>query len=299
MVMSFVNLVERDKDFSHQRRHYKEFRFDLTQIPQGEAVTAAEFRIYKDRSNGRFENETIKISIYQIIKEYTNRDADLFLLDTRKTQALDVGWLVFDITVTSNHWVINPQNNLGLQLCAETGDGHSINVKSAGLVGRHGPQSKQPFMVAFFKASEVLLRSVRAANKRKNQNRNKSSSHQDSSRMSSVGDYNTSEQKQACKKHELYVSFRDLGWQDWIIAPEGYAAFYCDGECSFPLNAHMNATNHAIVQTLVHLMFPDHVPKPCCAPTKLNAISVLYFDDSSNVILKKYRNMVVRSCGCH
>lgn len=49
----------------------------------------------------------------------------------------------------------------------------------------------------------------------------------------------------------------------------------------------------------VHLMFPDHVPKPCCAPTKLNAISVLYFDDSSNVILKKYRNMVVRSCGCH
>ncbi|XP_051053924.1 bone morphogenetic protein 5 [Phodopus roborovskii] len=299
MVMSFVNLVERDKDFSHQRRHYKEFRFDLTQIPHGEAVTAAEFRIYKDKSHHRFENETIKISIYQIIKEYTNRDADLFLLDTRKAQALDVGWLVFDITVTSNHWVINPQNNLGLQLCAETGDGRSINVKSAGLVGRHGPQSKQPFMVAFFKASEVLLRSVRAASKRKNQNRNKSSSHQDSSRMSSAGDYNTSEQKQACKKHELYVSFRDLGWQDWIIAPEGYAAFYCDGECSFPLNAHMNATNHAIVQTLVHLMFPDHVPKPCCAPTKLNAISVLYFDDSSNVILKKYRNMVVRSCGCH
>ncbi|MGV7394671.1 hypothetical protein PJJ85_29830, partial [Mycobacterium kansasii] len=71
-------------------------------------MTAAEFRIYKDKSNHRFENETIKISIYQIIKEYTNRDADLFLLDTRKAQALDVGWLVFDITVTSNHWVINP-----------------------------------------------------------------------------------------------------------------------------------------------------------------------------------------------
>lgn len=36
-------------------------------------MTAAEFRIYKDRSSNRFENETIKISIYQIIKEYTNR----------------------------------------------------------------------------------------------------------------------------------------------------------------------------------------------------------------------------------
>lgn len=39
--------------------------------------------------------------------------------------------------------------------------------------------------------------------------------------------------------------------KDWIIAPEGYAAFYCEGECSFPLNSYMNATNHAIVQTLV------------------------------------------------
>ena len=46
-------------------------------------------------------------------------------------------------------------------------------------------------------------------------------------------------------------------------------------------------------------MNPENVPKPCCAPTKLHAISVLYFDDNSNVILKKYRNMVVRACGCH
>uniref|UniRef100_A0A3Q0SWR1 Bone morphogenetic protein 5 n=1 Tax=Amphilophus citrinellus TaxID=61819 RepID=A0A3Q0SWR1_AMPCI len=302
MVMSFVNLVEKDKDFSHQRRHYKEFRFDLTQIPDGEAVTAAEFRIYKDRSHARYDNTTLKVSIYQVIKEYQNKDAETFLLDSKKVQASDGGWLVFDITATSNHWVMNPQQNLGLQLCVETVDGRSINIKSAGIIGRNGPQSKQPFLVAFFKASGVLLRSVRAAGgKKKNHNRNKSNNQQQSSKAPKTGGmyYNTSEQKQACKKHELYVSFRDLGWQDWIIAPEGYAAFYCDGECSFPLNAHMNATNHAIVQTLVHLMFPDNVPKPCCAPTKLNAISVLYFDDSSNVILKKYRNMVVRSCGCH
>lgn len=87
--------------------------------------------------------------------------------------------------------------------------------------------------------------------------------------------------------------------QDWIIAPDGYGAFYCSGECSFPLNAHMNATNHAVVQTLVHLMDPHKVPKPYCAPTKLTPISVLYFLEDSNVVLKKYKNMVVKSCGCH
>jgi len=104
----------------------------------------------------------------------------------------------------------------------------------------------------------------------------------------------------SCQKQPLYVSFRDLNWQDWIIAPEGYESFYCFGECAFPLNAHMNATNHAIVQTLMHLhSVGKEIPKPCCAPTHTSAISVLYFDDHSNVILKKYNDMVVKACGCH
>ncbi|KAF3817428.1 hypothetical protein GH733_012719 [Mirounga leonina] len=185
----------------------------------------------------------------------------------------------------------------------------------AGLIGRHGPQNKQPFMVAFFKATEVHLRSTRSTGgKQRSQNRSKTPKNQEALRVANVAENSSGDQRQACKKHELYVSFRDLGWQvrtggrigpdgggsgDWIIAPEGYAAYYCEGECAFPLNSYMNATNHAIVQTLVHFINPETVPKPCCAPTQLNAISVLYFDDSSNVILKKYRNMVVRACGCH
>lgn len=51
------------------------------------------------------------------------RDAETFLLDSKKVQASNGGWLVFDITATSNHWVMNPQQNLGLQLCVETLDG--------------------------------------------------------------------------------------------------------------------------------------------------------------------------------
>ncbi|KAI5932284.1 Bone morphogenetic protein 6 [Manis javanica] len=300
MVMSFVNLVEYDKELAPSQRHHKEFKFNLSQIPEGEAVTAAEFRIYKDCVVGSFKNQTFLISIYQVLQEHQHRDSDLFLLDTRVVWASEEGWLEFDITATSNLWVVTPQHNMGLQLSVVTQDGLSINPRAAGLVGRDGPYDKQPFMVAFFKVSEVHVRTTRSASgRRRQQSRNRSTQSQDVSRVSSASDYNSSELKTACRKHELYVSFQDLGWQDWIIAPKGYAANYCDGECSFPLNAHMNATNHAIVQTLVHLMNPEYVPKPCCAPTKLNAISVLYFDDNSNVILKKYRNMVVRACGCH
>ncbi|XP_034393845.1 bone morphogenetic protein 7b [Cyclopterus lumpus] len=298
MVMSFV-LVEPEKDFLPVRRHHREFRFNLSRIPEGEAVTAAEFRIYKDE---RFDNETFRISIYQVLEEHTHRESDLFLLDSRVIWAAEEGWLVFDVTATSNHLVLNPGRNLGLQLTLDSTHGEILNPRVAGLIGRNGPQNKQPFMVAFFKATEVHLRSIRSAqggSKQRNPNRSKGNKNQEALRVANVAENSSTDQKQACKKHELYVSFRDLGWQDWIIAPEGYAAYYCEGECAFPLNSYMNATNHAIVQTLVHFINPETVPKPCCAPTQLHAISVLYFDDSSNVILKKYRNMVVRACGCH
>ncbi|XP_030204840.1 bone morphogenetic protein 6 [Gadus morhua] len=300
MVMSFVNLVEHDRELPGQRRHHKEFRFNLTQIPDGETVTAAEFRLYKECVSRASRNDTFLLKVYQVVKEHPDREADLFLLESRRLWAAEEGWLEFEITATSNLWVMSPGHNLGLQISVETSSGRMMGSKEAGLVGRGEAVEKQPFMVAFFKVSELHVRSPRSTGgKRRQQNRNRSNQPQEGSRGPSPADYNSSDQKTACRRHELYVSFKELGWQDWIIAPEGYAANYCDGECSFPLNAHMNATNHAIVQTLVHLMNPENVPKPCCAPTKLHAISVLYFDDNSNVILKKYKNMVVRACGCH
>ena len=101
-----------------------------------------------------------------------------------------------------------------------------------------------------------------------------------------------------CQRKTLYMKFKELGWQNWIIAPDGYKAFFCEGECAFPLGAHMNATNHAIIQSLVHLWTSD-IPWPGCAPTKLASQSVLYFDDDSNVVLRRFPDMIVKSCGCH
>lgn len=72
-VLSVFFVVEHDKEFLPVRRHHKEFRFDLSRIPEGEAVTAAEFRIYKDFIHERFDNETFRISVYQVLEEHSDR----------------------------------------------------------------------------------------------------------------------------------------------------------------------------------------------------------------------------------
>ncbi|XP_051578900.1 protein DVR-1-like [Myxocyprinus asiaticus] len=101
-----------------------------------------------------------------------------------------------------------------------------------------------------------------------------------------------------CKPRRLYIDFKDVGWQDWIIAPQGYLANYCNGECPFPLSERLNGTNHAILQTLVHSFDPKGTPQPCCVPIKLSPISMLYYDNNDNVVLRHYEDMVVDECGC-
>lgn len=66
-------------------------------------------------------------------------------------------------------------------------EGFGVNPREAGLIGRDGPYDKQPFMVAFFKVSEVHIRTTRSAtSRRRQQNRNRSTQAQDVSRVSSV-----------------------------------------------------------------------------------------------------------------
>ncbi|CAB1321066.1 unnamed protein product [Coregonus sp. 'balchen'] len=293
-VMSFVNLVEQERDLLQPRPYWKEFRFDLTPLPQGETVTAAEFRIYKTLTMGQRANRTLHISVYEIQRENKHREPELVLLDMQSVPAGQEGWLAFDVTSASNRWLLHPRSNLGIRLYVETEEDRSLSAGWVGLVGRRGPRSKQPFMVTFFRASQAPCRPPRALKPNPRKKKPKYDLP-----LPSIHDHShVNSGRQACKRHELYVSFSDLGWKDWVLAPTGYSAFYCDGECLYPLGSCMNATNHAMIQLVVHLLKPDEVPKACCAPTKLSPISVLFYDDNNNVILKKHRNMVVKTCGC-
>lgn len=136
------------------------------------------------------------------------------------------------------------------------------------------------------------LREERRKNRKKDKNNKKNNKKQNPEGTERPG------HKNLCQRHPLYVDFADVGWNDWIVAPLGYPAFYCEGNCPFPLSDNLNATNHAIVQTLVNSVDAKAAPTACCVPTTLSSISMLYLDEHEKTILKQYDDMVVEGCGC-
>ncbi|XP_003477720.1 bone morphogenetic protein 3 isoform X2 [Cavia porcellus] len=102
-----------------------------------------------------------------------------------------------------------------------------------------------------------------------------------------------------CARRYLKVDFADIGWSEWIISPKSFDAYYCSGACQFPMPKSLKPSNHATIQSIVRAVgvIPG-IPEPCCVPERMSSLSILFFDENKNVVLKVYPNMTVESCAC-
>ncbi|XP_013113953.1 growth/differentiation factor 8 [Stomoxys calcitrans] len=105
-----------------------------------------------------------------------------------------------------------------------------------------------------------------------------------------------------CCREKLYISFADIGWSDWIAAPEGYDAYFCRGSCNTVASVANSGSQHStFLQKLLNK--PGQRRKnlemvPCCTAKKYSSLQLLLVQNitaSREMILP---NMVVESCGC-
>lgn len=295
IIMTFLNKNNHVDEVRHE--HGRRLWFDVADVPEDNYLMMAELRLYQNPAQGKWmtSGKEFTISVYSIVNADGQRELEF--LSAVNTTSDYQGWLELNVTEGLNNWLhSSKENNRGLYIGAHAVHKPEREVKldDIGLVHPKDDEY-QPFMIGFFRGPELIKPTKRHSRKKR--------STQHTRRRKNTNPINPfdgpNENMRSCQMQTLYIDFKDLGWHDWIIAPDGYGAYYCSGECNFPLNAHMNATNHAIVQTLVHLLEPKKVPKPCCAPTRLGALPVLYHLNEENVNLKKYKNMIVKSCGCH
>jgi TGF-beta receptor, other len=50
-----------------------------------------------------------------------------------------------------------------------------------------------------------------------------------------------------CCRDSLYIDFKTIGWDDWIIFPKGYNAFFCRGTCDRVASITSSGTHHSTI----------------------------------------------------
>ncbi|NXX87126.1 INHBC protein, partial [Urocolius indicus] len=190
------------------------------------------------------------------------------LLSERLLSTKSSSWHPFALVPTPQSFFDGGHGTLRLELESSGGEGDVMAIVNASW-------SHQPFLVAKTKVREpghrVAKRSLRC-----------------------------SHNSNLCCRKDYYVDFRDIGWNDWIIKPEGYQINYCVGQCPLHVagSPGMASSFHTAVFNLVKANKAQAAGHSCCVPTRRRPLSVLYFDRNSNIVKTDIPDMVVDACGC-
>uniref|UniRef100_A0A8C3GDB6 Growth differentiation factor 6 n=1 Tax=Cairina moschata TaxID=8855 RepID=A0A8C3GDB6_CAIMO len=306
-ITSFVDRGQDDLSPAPLRR--QKYLFDVSTLSDKEELVGAELRLFRRPPRGRPPPPPPPpaapvLQLFPCLSPLP--------LGSRSLEAGPGGWEVFDVRQGLRGE--RPRRQLCLELRASPGRGSPpprrwLDLRGLGFGRGTRPPQERALLVVFTRSRRrSLLGELRAelgappppppppppqppAGRRPPRQRRTASA-------SRHGKRHGKKARLRCSKKPLHVNFKELGWDDWIIAPLEYEAYHCEGVCDFPLRSHLEPTNHAIIQTLMNSMDPGSTPPSCCVPTKLTPISILYIDAGNNVVYKQYEDMVVESCGC-
>jgi len=256
------------------RRTGGKFKFNVT-IPRYEVVKFAELQLYKMPSTlDTHPNSSVTV---HIVDNHSRKQI------ASKRLAMDtVAWISFTLP---RHiilrWNRNPQSNAGISV--EITDKNMPNAVQF-ATGQTNP-SFQPVLVVHCSDPSTFLEKMNISGGMKPTSRRVRSR-----RSSHAG---------KCQIRKLAVQFKDLGWDKWVIAPSMYSANYCTGTCLDLYDTKL-MSDHALIQLLMHQKDPRGVHPPCCVPSNMASISMLYYGQpgESTYVLKTMDDFVVKSCAC-
>ncbi|XP_076353075.1 growth/differentiation factor 8-like [Tachypleus tridentatus] len=277
---------------------------------RGLAVTSARLSIYKarkgvhhkadgriGRSNAVADSEKPKeatVFIYQLQEPAHFKEPDRYLVSAQQILLATDGWEVFDLSKAVETWVEFPTLNYGLQIeCAEC-EAHgftflSVNSTEIAAKAHSGKLINVTYQAPGRAVLDIALTESTARSKRSRPN----NKHQRRYPL----DCTSGRKTKLCCRYSMNISFKELQW-NWIIKPQQFEAYFCKGKCVQKTKNY--SSNHARIQNLMRKKKSKRkqIPRPCCAPKKMESLNIVYWKNKSEVGTKKLKGMVVSQCGC-
>ncbi|XP_007126789.1 bone morphogenetic protein 10 [Physeter macrocephalus] len=319
IIRSFKNedLFSQPASFNGLRKYPLLFNVS---IPHHEEVIMAELRLYTlvQRDRMIYEGVDRKITIFEVLESKGDREGErsMLVLVSGEIYGTNSEWETFDVTDAIRHWQKSGSSTHQLEVHIESK--HEMEDAGRGQleIDTSARNKHVPLLVVFS--------DDQSTEKEWKEELNEMIAHEQLPEMDNLGleGYSSGPGEEAllqmrsniiydstarirrnakgnyCKRTPLYIDFKEIGWDSWIIAPPGYEAYECRGVCNYPLAEHLTPTKHAIIQALVHLKNSQKASKACCVPTKLEPISILYLDKGVVTYKFKYEGMAVSECGC-
>lgn len=256
-------------------------KFDTTIIPTSERISYAEIQMLGSDVTNEIKELRIKAgTISESIRLARRR--------TRKNEK-------FKLDVTRQIRNIHSWNFINKP---HTTYSNTSSADISLIVFSKGDTNAAVAGVPNVKSAERLRRDSTRHRARRRKNRLRSKQFR---RMTTVDRKNYDERIQyfnPCRRVPFHVDFESIGWNDWIIYPKRYQAYRCEGQCDIGTMILQPHTNHAFVQGYFSVAKPElGIPQPCCVPTKLRPLSLLYFEDG-DIIKRDHEEMVVEECSC-
>ncbi|XP_068014951.1 growth/differentiation factor 9 isoform X2 [Melanerpes formicivorus] len=101
-----------------------------------------------------------------------------------------------------------------------------------------------------------------------------------------------------CELHNFRLSFSQLKWDKWIIAPHRYSPQYCKGDCPRVVGHRYGSPVHTMVQNIIYEKLDPSVPRPSCVPAEYSPLSVLTIEPDGSIVYKEYEDMIATKCTC-
>lgn len=208
---------------------------------------------------------------------------DDFLLAEKMVDTRRSGWHTFPVSSAVQSLLAKTSDSATLSLrvscplCADAGA--TLVLVSSSERGNQREQSHRPFLMAVVRQEDT-----------------------NESRRRKKRGLECDGKVRVCCKRQFYVTFKDIGWNDWIIAPSGYHANYCEGDCPSHVASITGSTLSFHSTVISHYRMRGYSPfqnlRSCCVPTRLRAMSMLYYNEEQKIIKKDIPNMIVEECGC-